>query len=119
MTSTFICRTAFLALAALPAVAFADAVIEGRVTLPKSPPAPVMNKRYGIVAFAGVLSPFPPVAVIYLEGTFAKPTTQPTAQMVQKDLMFSPNILPVQIGTRVSFPNLDDTYHNIFSYSPA
>jgi hypothetical protein len=25
----------------------------------------------------------------------------------------------VQAGTRVEFPNLDDTYHNIFSYSPA
>ena len=119
MTPTFIRRTALLALAALPAVAFAEAVVEGRVTLPKAPPAPVMNKRYGIVAFAGVLSPFPPVAVIYLEGTFPKPTSQPTAQMIQKNLMFSPNILPIQVGTRVSFPNLDDTYHNIFSYSPA
>jgi len=25
----------------------------------------------------------------------------------------------VQVGTRVEFPNLDDTYHSIFSYSPA
>jgi len=119
MTPTLIRRTALLVLIALPAVAFAEAVVEGRVTLPKGPPAPVMNKRYGIVAFAGVLSPFPPVAVIYLEGAFPKPTSQPTAQMIQKDLMFSPNILPIQVGTRVSFPNLDDTYHNIFSYSPA
>ena len=28
-------------------------------------------------------------------------------------------MLPVRVGTRVEFPNLDDTYHNIFSYSPA
>ena len=33
--------------------------------------------------------------------------------------MFSPGLLPVQVGTTVEFPNLDDTYHNIFSYSPA
>src|SRR5207248_11305232 len=26
--------------------------------------------------------------------------------------------LPIEVGTRVEFPNLDDTYHNIFSYSP-
>jgi plastocyanin len=110
---------ALLALAAVPAGAFAQAAAEGRVALPKTPPAPVMNKRYGIIASAGVLSPFPPVAVIYLEGTFPSPTSQPTAQMIQKDLMFSPNILPVEVGTRVAFPNLDDTYHNIFSYSPA
>jgi hypothetical protein len=25
----------------------------------------------------------------------------------------------VQVGTKVEFPNLDDTYHSIFSYSPA
>jgi hypothetical protein len=25
----------------------------------------------------------------------------------------------VEVGTRVEFPNLDDTYHSIFSYSPA
>jgi len=39
--------------------------------------------------------------------------------MAQKDLAFAPSLLPVQTGTRVEFPNLDDTYHNIFSYSPA
>ena len=78
-----------------------------------------MNKRYGIVAYGGVLSPYPPVAVVYLEGTFPKATTPPTAQMVQKDLNFSPNILRSRSARGVEFPNLDDTYHNIFSYSPA
>jgi hypothetical protein len=39
--------------------------------------------------------------------------------MAQKDLTFVPTLLPVQLGTKVEFPNLDDTYHNIFSYSPA
>ena len=107
------------AVAAAAAGARAQASAEGRVQLPKAAAAPVMNKRYGIVAFNGVLSPFPPVAVVYLAGDFPRPAAAPTAQMVQKDLMFSPSILPVQTGTRVEFPNLDDTYHNIFSYSPA
>ena len=40
-------------------------------------------------------------------------------QIAQKDLAFVPPLLPVQVGTRVEFPNLDDTYHSIFSYSPA
>ena len=40
-------------------------------------------------------------------------------QIVQKDLAFLPSLLPVQVGTRVEFPSLDDVYHNIFSYSPA
>jgi plastocyanin len=108
-----------LAVAAAAAGARAQASAEGRVQLPKAARTPVMNKRYGIVAFNGVLAPFPPVAVIYLAGDFPRPAAAPTAQMVQKDLMFSPSILPVQVGTRVEFPNLDDTYHNIFSFSPA
>jgi plastocyanin len=107
------------ALAMQGAPAFAQAAVEGRVELPKAPHPPVMSKRYGIVSFNGVLSPYPPLAVIYLEGPFPRPAAPPAAQMVQKDLNFLPNLLPVQVGTRVEFPNLDDTYHNIFSYSPA
>jgi plastocyanin len=99
--------------------AFGQAAVEGRVELPKAAHPPVMNKRYGIVSFNGVLSPYPPLAVIYLEGPFPRPAAPPAARMVQKDLSFQPALLPVQAGTRVEFPNLDDTYHNIFSYSPA
>ncbi|HET7535244.1 MAG TPA: carboxypeptidase regulatory-like domain-containing protein [Candidatus Didemnitutus sp.] len=96
----------------------AGAVIEGTVTLPKPRAAPVVNKRYQIVAQAGgVLAPYPPVAVVWLEGSFPAPAVPAVAQVVQKDLVFVPALLPVQVGTRVEFPNLDDTYHNIFSYS--
>jgi plastocyanin len=97
----------------------ADAAIEGRVQLPKEHSAPVMNKRYEIISKSGVLAPMPPLAVIYLEGSFPKPIAPSTRQMSQKDLTFVPVLLPVQVGTRVEFPNLDDTYHNIFSFSPA
>ena len=96
-----------------------DTVVQGRVELPKPLHAPVMNKRYGIVSHAGVLTPFPPVAVVYLEGAFGRPAVQPEAQVAQKDMEFVPVLLAVQVGTRIAFPNLDDTYHNIFSYSPA
>jgi plastocyanin len=106
-------------LAAMPGVSFPHAVIEGRVTLPRGRAAPVMNKRYQIVAEGGILSTNPPLAVVYLEGSFAKPPPTATVQMAQKDLAFVPMLLPVQVGTRVDFPNFDDTYHNIFSYSPA
>jgi len=107
------------ALALAPACSYGQSAIEGRVELPKPPHAPVMNKRYGIVAYGGVLSPYPPVAVVYLEGAFPRVAPLPTQRMAQKDLAFVPELLPVQVGTRVEFPNLDDTYHNIFSYSPA
>lgn len=97
----------------------AQSVIEGQVELPKAHTPTVMNKRYEIVAKGGVVEPRPPIAVVYLEGKFPKPSTQPVAQMVQKDLMFVTPLLPVQVGTKVEFPNQDNTYHNIFSYSPA
>ena len=32
---------------------------------------------------------------------------------------FARRCSPIAVGTKVEFPNLDDTYHNIFSYSPA
>src|SRR5207302_4107828 len=105
--------------ALLPILVFAEASVEGRVELPKSHSVPVMAKRYEIVTIGGVLATQPPLAVVYLDGSFPKPKSAPTKQIAQKDLAFLPSLLPVQVGTRVEFPNLDDTYHNIFSYSPA
>jgi plastocyanin len=111
----------FLALCLLPVVlpglAAGEAVVTGRVTLPKARAKPVMNKRYEIVTSGGVLSTNPPLAVVYLAGTFPPPPAVPVTQMTQKDLTFLPALLPVRVGTKVEFPNLDDTYHNIFSYS--
>jgi plastocyanin len=118
--ATFIPPRMFMTL--LAAVSLAQSVsaatIAGHVTLPKGRATPVVNQRYEIVAKAGVLSTNPPVAVVYLAGAFSAPASQPVAQITQKDLTFLPALLPVQIGTKVEFPNLDDTYHNIFSFSP-
>lgn len=105
--------------APLPMSIFAQASVEGRVELPKSHAAPVVAKRYEIVTHGNVLSTEPPLAVIYLEGSFSKPVPHSTKQITQKNLAFVPSLLPVQVGTRIEFPNLDDTYHSIFSYSPA
>jgi plastocyanin len=102
----------------LPTSVLAEAAVEGRVELPKSHSAPVMVKRYEIVTQGGVLATSPPLAVVYLDGSFPKPNSHPTKQVAQKDLAFLPSLLPVQVGARVEFPNLDDTYHSIFSYSP-
>jgi plastocyanin len=103
----------------MPVALLASAVVEGRVELPKSHTAPVQAKRYEIVTKGGVLSTQPPLAVVYLDGAFPNPASLPTKQVAQKDLTFVPALLPVPAGTKVEFPNLDDTYHNIFSYSPA
>src|SRR5882724_6658730 len=107
------------ALSVIPASLFAGAAVEGHVDLPKSRSAPVQAKRYEIVTRAGVLSTQPPLAVIYLDGTFPRPAPLPTKEVAQRDLTFTPALLPIEVGTKVQFPNLDDQYHNIFSYSPA
>ena len=97
-----------------------EASIDGRVELPKTKSAPVMAKRYEIVTNGGVLATNPPLAIVYLEGPLSKTAALPTKQVAQKDLAFVPALLAVQVGTKVEFPNLEkDTYHNIFSYSPA
>jgi plastocyanin len=98
---------------------FGQASIEGRVELPKTRIAPVAKNRYEIVTNHGILATSPPLAVVYLETSSPHPAAQVTKEVAQKDLAFVPALLPVQAGTRVEFPNLDDTYHNIFSYSPA
>jgi plastocyanin len=97
----------------------AQATIEGRVELPKPRPAPVLTKRYDVIPPGGLLRIDPPRAIVFLEGSSAKPASLPKKQVLQKDLMFSPGVLAVQVGTTIEFPNGDDTYHNIFSYSPA
>jgi len=105
--------------ALLPTSGLANGVIEGRVELPKAHSAPIMARRYEIVTHGNILSTQPPLAVVYLEGSFPKSSSLPTKQIAQKDLAFVPPLLAVEVGTRIEFPNLDDTYHNIFSYSPA
>lgn len=95
------------------------ATIDGRITLPKTAQQTVIQQRYEVITTNGVVSINPPTAVVYLEGNFPKPTELPKAQVTQKDYTFIPAVLPIQVGTRVEFPNEDKAFHNIFSYSPA
>lgn len=57
-------------------------------------------------------------AVIYLEGgTVFPPAGGARAVMDQKNLTFTPPVLPVVRGTTVEFTNSDDVQHNVFSPS--
>ena len=108
-----------LTLASLPTVCLGQATVEGTVQLPKTRFAPVVAERYEIVSKAGVQTSNPPRAVVYVEGNFPKPKSLPTEQVKQEGFAFLPPLLAIEVGTKVEFPNLDDTYHNIFSYSAA
>jgi plastocyanin len=64
--------------------------------------------------------------VVYLEGRFPQPlpanqlpVNQAVAKMEQKNRRFFPEVLVIQAGSQVSFPNLDPVFHNIFSLSAA
>jgi plastocyanin len=97
----------------------AEAVVEGVVPLPKSTVSIPNTSRYQNKIVGDVGPPDLPVAVVYLDGlsSSANATNRESAKMDQKKFQFAPGILAIQKGTAVEFPNLDDTYHNVFSYS--
>jgi plastocyanin len=98
----------------------AQANVEGTVQLPKPARDIGVNQRYQ--ADLPIAPTNPPAAVVYLEGNFShipQPVAHATAQMAQKGMTFTPDLVAVLVGGTVEFPNLDDTYHNVFSYSKA
>ena len=92
--------------------------IEGRVQLPKPAADHGLTQRYQPSSEIAIGPVDPPAAIVYLEGNFAAaPGEKPLMHMAQKNINFMPNLMAIQVGTTVDFPNLDDTYHNVFSYS--
>ena len=60
--------------------------------------------------------PVPDAQVIIQEGQPAEPFT---ATIVQKNRQFDPQLLVIAKGSEVEFPNLDNTLHHVYSFSPA
>jgi plastocyanin len=59
-------------------------------------------------------------AVVYAEPEGRQlPLARRTAVMDQKNRVFDPHVLPVQVGTAVHFPNNDDVRHHVYSFSEA
>lgn len=102
------------------------AVIEGRVVAPPSPretttinPYPGRAHTATPDAASGTPAPWGDV-VVYLEGKIAgvgSPRPK-SLQLAQRGRRFEPRVLPILVGEKVSFPNFDPFYHNVFSYSP-
>jgi plastocyanin len=55
--------------------------------------------------------------LVYVTG-FTSGAPRELALLHQREEQFEPRLLPVVSGQRVSFPNHDDIYHNVFSVSP-
>ena len=60
-------------------------------------------------------------AVVMLEPVGAHLAVRPMlgAQIVQRDLQFTPPVSVVTVGTPVTFPNQDTVRHHVYSYSAA
>jgi plastocyanin len=92
------------------------ATIEGTIALPHAMAVPAANPRYPISASYTVGPPDPPAAVVYVEGGVPAPAPA-RAAVAQHRYQFSPGLLAIPRGSVVVFPNLDDEYHSVFSYS--
>ena len=73
---------------------------------------------------AGPISPYrlSEKAVVYIESVprdlypaIDPPSIHP--QLNQTQMLFRPLVLPILVGTTIDFPNNDDLFHNVFSYS--
>ena len=92
------------------------ATIEGTVALPRATSVPAPHPRYPIAASYTVGPPDPPAAIVYVEGGVPEPAPE-RAAVAQRRYQFSPGLLAVPRGSVVVFPNFDDEYHSVFSYS--
>jgi plastocyanin len=108
--------------------------IRGKITVTKSgdesEPAPMIDRYSGHHATPAspdskkeiaVPNKLSEKAAVYLEGETLRltKTSPPTAHPVlnQSNLAFHPQVLPVLVNTIVDFPNGDNVFHNVFSYS--
>jgi plastocyanin len=96
--------------------------ITGRVDvrLPTGPPRPRPSVREMEGKLRGV--PDRRQSIVYLatapQGAFEE-RARDQAVLDQRQETFVPYVLPVLVGTTVSFPNNDPFYHNVFSLSKA
>jgi len=56
-------------------------------------------------------------AVVSLHAATGTTTRTATARMEQQHSTFVPGVLPVQVGTTVTFPNRDNIQHHVYSFS--
>ena len=100
------------------AAVHADGSIEGTLVLDQ--PKPVQTSAgYKPVTKQPIQKPEPFVAIVYLENkTAAYPKAgTDVIKIAQKGYQFSPSVIALQTGSRVLFPNMDEEFHNVFSYS--
>jgi plastocyanin len=95
--------------------------VSGKVAFPEDPgPKPRLKIRYPDQTPRQEKKETPfSAALLYLEGVAPAKPASGLVEIKQEGLQFQPRAVALQRGMRVSFPNLDKEYHNVFSYSKA
>lgn len=103
------------------AAAFAGegGVIRGRVPIDGAV-VPIAADKYSGKISGKVSAPPRPVAAVWLEApNLHAPAETKVIAVEQRGYQFSNGIVIVPVGARVTFPNMDADYHNVFSLSKA
>jgi plastocyanin len=80
-----------------------------------APASPTTATVTGAVDVRGVPAGQP--VYVYLDGRRAATPRGRSIEIVQKDKQFSPQVVAIQAGTAVAFPNHDSIGHNVYSLS--
>ena len=97
----------------------AHCVLVGRVPVLARKPASAV-KDYGPPPAYKVEPPEPATSAVWVGSGAAAidPSKATPARIEQRGFQFRPALAVVQCGTPVIFPNQDQLYHSVFSYSP-
>jgi plastocyanin len=98
------------------------AEVSGKVAVPEGGGAKKSRLKLRYVGQTGLGQKKDPAgspSVVWLEGAPPSRAEGKHEAIVQEGLEFRPRVLAIQVGTTVRFPNLDNLYHNVFSYSAA
>ena len=116
----FLLLSGTLAAVAWLPTAHALGTVEGSVVMEAMRPA--TGPGYRAQTKNPVEAPDPAIAIVFLETDDGKYPTIRVDQVLrigQRGYQFRPAVMAVQTGSRIAFPNEDDEFHNVFSYSPA
>jgi hypothetical protein len=95
--------------------------ISGDVALGAVKPLP-LPPGYKAHTKKPIADPDAPRAIVYLtrdDGVYPNDIPVPFESVAQEGYQFRPGVTAVRTGTPVSFPNHDDEFHSVFSYSKA
>jgi plastocyanin len=97
------------------------AAVSGKISSPEGAAQKKlrMKIKYAGPGVSGPTRPDPSPAIVWLEGAAAVKTEPRTVEVKQEGAEFRPRIVALPMGSTAKFPNGDDFFHNVFSYSKA